>query len=292
MGTIAQNLASLVASRDNIKLELGRMGQSPNDSLSSYGNRVRDIVTDWLCFTCVSSEGASIAFTKSANKSGTLYWTKDRATWQTYSSAITLGYCESVWLRGSFASGMSASDTDISQFSMTGKVAASGNIMSLRQTIPSLWGSAVSSYHFAGLFKGCTGLVTAPKLPAMTLETYCYSDMFYGCTGLAVAPALPATTLKTRCYDRMFYGCTGLTASPVLPAPTLVSMCYSQMFYGCSSLNYIKALFTTTPSRNNVNAWVSGVAASGTFVKNSAAAWTTTGNNGVPTGWAVETASV
>ena len=89
----------------------------------------------------------------------------------------------------------------------------------------------------------------------------------------------------------MFYGCTNLTTAPVLPATTLVQSCYSSMFRGCTSLNYIKATFTTTPSSTYTSNWVNGVSATGTFVKNSAATWTTTGNNGIPTGWTVETAS-
>jgi len=69
----------------------------------------------------------------------------------------------------------------------------------------------------------------------------------------------------------------------------LVSNCYQQMFSGCSSLNYIKALFTTTPTTSYTNNWVSGVAATGTFVKSSDATWDVTGNSGIPTGWTVET---
>jgi hypothetical protein len=89
----------------------------------------------------------------------------------------------------------------------------------------------------------------------------------------------------------MFIGCTSLVTAPNLPATTLVNNCYSNMFGGCSSLNYIKAMFTTTPSSSYTIKWVNGVAASGTFVKNSAATWTTTGVNGVPSGWTVETAN-
>ena len=63
--------------------------------------------------------------------------------------------------------------------------------------------------------------------------------------------------------------------------------CYKSMFYGCSSLNYIKALFTTTPSTTYTVNWVTGVAATGTFVKNRKATWTTTGDNGIPLGWTV-----
>jgi hypothetical protein len=89
----------------------------------------------------------------------------------------------------------------------------------------------------------------------------------------------------------MFYGCTSLTTAPVLSATILINGCYNYMFNGCSNLNYIKAMFTTTPTTSYTNKWVSGVAASGTFVKNSAATWTTTGTNGIPTGWTVQTAT-
>ena len=89
----------------------------------------------------------------------------------------------------------------------------------------------------------------------------------------------------------MFYGCTGLTTAPELPATTLAQGCYANMFYDCTSLNYIKAMFTTIPTNSCTYRWVSGVASSGTFVKNSAATWNVTGINGVPTGWTVETAS-
>jgi len=50
--------------------------------------------------------------------------------------------------------------------------------------------------------------------------------MFYGCTGLTTAPELPATTLASNCYSSMFNGCTGLTTAPELPATTLPDSCY------------------------------------------------------------------
>jgi hypothetical protein len=70
----------------------------------------------------------------------------------------------------------------------------------------------------------------------------------------------------------------------------LVQNCYREMFNGCTSLNYIKAMFTTTPSTTYTKSWVDGVAANGTFVKNSAAQWDVSGINGIPTGWTVQTA--
>ena len=86
----------------------------------------------------------------------------------------------------------------------------------------------------------------------------------------------------------MFDGCTALTTAPELPVTTLVNGCYNYMFRGCSNLNYIKAMLTTEPSTTYTYNCVNGVASTSTFVKNSAATWTTTGVNGIPTGWAVE----
>jgi hypothetical protein len=63
------------------------------------------------------------------------------------------------------------------------------------------------------------------------------------------------------------------------------------MFESCNNLKYIKAMFTTTPSANYTNSWVRGVSSTGTFVKNSAAAWNVIGNAGVPSGWTVQTAN-
>lgn len=144
---------------------------------------------------------------------------------------------------------------------------------------------------YGGMFNGCTSLTTAPELPATALASNCYSNMFNGCTSLTTAPELPATTLANTCYLYMFNGCTSLTTAPELPATTLVNGCYRFMFYNCTSLNYIKAMFTTTPDISYTHSWVQNVASTGTFVKNSAATWNVTGNNGIPTGWTVQTAS-
>ncbi|WP_024858143.1 dockerin type I domain-containing protein [Ruminococcus albus] len=119
--------------------------------------------------------------------------------------------------------------------SITGKVACSGNIMTLVD-----WqapdNAAIGSHCFSYMFFRCTGLTTAPELPATTLADYCYCHMFNGCTSLTTAPELPATNLAHDCYLNMFDGCTGLTTAPELPATTLAESCYYAMFYGCTSL--------------------------------------------------------
>ena len=154
---------------------------------------------------------------------------------------------------------------------------------------PALHATTLWYYCYAYMFQGCTSLVNAPALPATTLAQYCYSFMFSNCTSLVNAPALPATTLTVNCYGYMFQNCTSLVTAPTLPATTLVSFCYSYMFQNCTSLSYIKAMFKKTSSA--LNNWVSGVASTGTFVKNSAATWADTfGPSAIPEGWTVETA--
>lgn len=146
----------------------------------------------------------------------------------------------------------------------------------------------VPSNVYNQMFYNCTGLIYAPKiLPATTLHDECYRAMFHTCTSLITVPELPATTLANSCYRVMFKGCTSLEKAPELPAKTLVSNCYLEMFYGCSSLNYIKALFTTTPSTSYTSNWVNGVSASGYFIKADDAEWELTGVHGVPVGWSI-----
>lgn len=157
-------------------------------------------------------------------------------------------------------------------------------------TAPELPAITVADYCYNGMFWNCTSLNTTPLLPATTLANNCYLDMFRDCVSLKLASKLPATELADNCYYRMFQNCTSLISAPELPAATLTPYCYENMFYGCVKLNYIKAMFTTTPGNTYTKNWVSGVASTGTFVKNSAATWNETGVNGIPSGWTVETA--
>ena len=78
------------------------------------------------------------------------------------------------------------------------------------------------------MFKGCTGLTTAPELPATTLATFCYREMFYGCTSLTTAPELPATTLAFHCYRDMFNGCSKLSKVTMLATDYYASFCLNK----------------------------------------------------------------
>ena len=144
--------------------------------------------------------------------------------------------------------------------------------------------TTLGQWTYNNMFLGCTALTTPPSiLPATTLTLGCYAGMFRNCINLTIAPTISATTLQQRCCQEMFMGCSKLEAAPVLHATTLVSFgCYLSMFNGCTNLKYIKAMFTEIPSTDCTSGWLKDVASNGTFVKNSAASWTTAGVNGVP----------
>lgn len=97
-----------------------------------------------------------------------------------------------------------------------------------------------------GMFQNCSSLTTAPALGATTLAPSCYWGLFQGCTALVNAPALPATTMKDNCYRNLFYGCSSLVNAPALPATTLSPNCYRNMFNGCTSLTTAPDLLAPT----------------------------------------------
>ena len=160
-------------------------------------------------------------------------------------------------------------------------------------TAPALPATEIANGAYSQMFYGCSSLVNAPSLPATTIGSGCYQEMFYNCTSLESSPAiLPAMTLQKDCYRAMFYGCSNLLTTPVLPAETLAVSCYRALFQYCSKVNYIKAMFTSDPASVNgcLTNWVSQVASSGTFVKNSLSTFDTRGINGIPNNWTIETA--
>lgn len=231
-----------------------------------------------------SLESLSVKF------SNTYEYSRDGIEWTagTSSTIVNLNTGEKVYFR---ASGLTASSTNgIGNFTITGTANIGGNIMSMHYGEDYRGKTAIEqSYAFSSLFSRCKKLNSAKNLalPATTLAEYCYAYMFNYCSSLVNAPELPATTLVDHCYRGMFSGCTNLVTAPELPATKLTRDCYERMFYGCSNLNYIKAMFTTTPGFPFTTNWVDGVASSGTFVKNKDATWDVTGVDGVPEGWTV-----
>ncbi|MBR3519692.1 MAG: leucine-rich repeat protein [Paludibacteraceae bacterium] len=125
--------------------------------------------------------------------------------------------------------------SDEPYFNMTGRIAASGSVMSLIDGTGETDVIPFDSY-FAKFFANCTSLTQAPELPAKKLTKACFWAMFSGCKNLAKAPELPAIELAEECYKGMFSGCSSLTQAPELPAKKLAKACYKEMFSRCENL--------------------------------------------------------
>ena len=243
--------------------------------------------------------------TGEADTSVDLKHSKDGLTWTQHDfNPIPLAAGETLYLKGNNENGFCYMNMETAEGRMctfgdlsfigiqntpsTGKFECHGNIMSLlygddfegKTTIP-------SAKCFTYLFANCSGLTTAPELPATTLADTCYFAMFYGSESLTTAPELPATTLVDGCYNGMFRGCTSLTTAPELPATTLEPSCYDSMFGDCTNLSRITMLATNISASSCLYHWVDGVSSTGTFVKHPDMASLPTGKSGIPEGWTV-----
>ena len=238
-----------------------------------------------------TQDGSKVKLTKWGLPSGSFQTSRDGGnTWSdyTFNSAITLNTGDEVAFRAK--TDRSAQNmSDYFSFEMTGKIEAWHNVMSLYRTSDFATYESVMSFAFYYLFKDCTSLTKAPRLPATTLANNCYCSMFQGCTSLVEAPYLPATALTETCYKSMFLGCTSLTEVPVLQATRLGTRCYWQMFNGCSSLNevhcHIPSSYSTEYVSAHADSWLSGVAPTGTFYTNADANWPSGSISGIPEGW-------
>ena len=77
-----------------------------------------------------------------------------------------------------------SSSTAYHKFVINGLVAASGDITSLRRF--DLEQTKLAANCYASMFYRCTGLTSAPELPATALADHCYYYMFCGCAKLSL----------------------------------------------------------------------------------------------------------
>lgn len=209
------------------------------------------VLPDYLCFTS-QQDGSTIGISNNGNSRPNVEFSFDGSVWNDWDySDITLDSGKKVYMRGNNPGGFTSFEVihttpngldnevgpNLSTFTMSGKIAASGNVMSLlypddfenQDSLP-------ADGCFGALFMGCSALTSAPELPATSLTNSCYYAMFGYCSNLVSAPELPATDLAEDCYASMFYGCSALTEAPELPAKNLAIRCYGAMFSECKAL--------------------------------------------------------
>ena len=273
-------------------------------------------VSRYLTFT---SEGTTtLSLTNEGDNAPVLYYSTDKTTWTRWNySELTFTTEAPLYLCGDNPDGFSFGGEKRSRFSSSGSnYSVSGDIMSLINkdeivsvipndncfislfsdctgltSAPDLPATVLTKYCYSWMFSH-TGLVSTPELPATTLAESCYYGMFFQCTNLTSASDLPATTLSDSCYSMMFSTCTSLTTAPKLPATKLVDRCYSYLFANCSQLSYVNCLATDISASSCVFEWLSGVSSTGIFIKASSMKSWPEGASGIPTGWTIENADV
>ena len=260
-------------------------------------NPTHDYSKDYLTFDVLT--GGTIMWKANNNVTKTISYSVNNGEWTQITStsagaAINVSAGDKVRFKGTNTTYATSKD-NASMFSGgTAYYNIEGNIMSLIGGDDFTGLTTISTnWAFHDLFN-TSKAVSAENLvlPATTLSTYCYRAMFAHATSLVKAPELPATTLSQGCYWYMFQECP-FTTAPDLNASTLVTECYGGMFNACSNLNYIKCIATSGFGTSKcLESWVSGVAATGTFVKDpsinvGSGGWTRNSANGIPNGWLV-----
>lgn len=199
----------------------------------------------------------------------------------TYTGCISLKYAPTINAGNLGISSMQSTFYNCSALTDVGYIVVSGSVGA----------SGLLTTFFA-----CNSLVNVPSITVTdTTGGKACSGTFKSCVNIVNASSVVIKNMTGTyaCYE-MFRGCTKLKTGATLNALTISSYSYQNLYYGCSVLEYIKAMFTTTPSDTYTKNWVYGVptGSTGTFVKNSAAEWANTfGVSAIPNGWTVQTAA-
>lgn len=143
------------------------------------------------------------------------------------------------------------------RFIMTGKIAASGSVMSLINNTPE------------------DNTITYPNA---------FRELFHDCLSLVAAPEFPATTLTRNAYAQAFYGCENLVEGPEIMATEMSNYCFSYMFRNCYNLSSVK-IHITDWNTSNASSWLHNVADNGTLYCPSNCTIPNDSEEGIPTGW-------
>ena len=134
-----------------------------------------------LCLECINDEGGSVTLSKVGSLASDLYFrTNSSPKWGAYTAGTAVSLEKGDWVEFENRADCTYSTDDHHQFSMTGEIAASGEVRSMIN-----WAETLADYCYSGMFYDCTSLTAAPELPATTLANYCYYRMFYGCTAMS-----------------------------------------------------------------------------------------------------------
>ena len=139
-----------------------------------------------LTFTATQAN-STVKYVSYGSNTPDVKYSNDGRIWNTWTANTDISLedvGDKVYVKGNNINGFSTSTSNYTKFSMTGKIAASENIMSLIDDDARTAKAIPCDYCFYNMFYGCTSLESAPELPATTLADYCYSHMFFVCSAI------------------------------------------------------------------------------------------------------------
>ena len=253
-----------------------------------------DYSKEYLTFEVLT--GGTIVW--EANNAGTvdrtIYYSKNNGSWYEMTSipmgtTISVNAGDIVRFKGN-TGGTSAGANDASNYCWFKNSTAYFNVYGNIESIASedFATSAVTlTRNFKGLFRGSKAVdISNLYLPSPTVQ-FQYSFLFRECASLINTPDLSHINAFTKSgLGGMFSVCPSLTSVDNLPVVTSsygADAAFTLMFSGSTNLTYVRNISTYTSGFTN---WLQGVSATGTFVKDANATWSS-GASGIPSGWTV-----
>ena len=290
----SQDYFTIESLEDNNSIKINRTGTSPGNKDMSYsldgGETWTNItLTSNVTITTINT-GDKIIF-KGTNSSLSSAWDKywkfiPSKTFNVYGNVMSLLFGDNFINNSEFASG--------NTHNLCGLFYGTTTLINAKNLILPALTCTTSCYN--GMFRGCTNLTTAPKLPGLYSAQDCYSSMFEGCINLEVAPEINLTDMSQTCCARMFCMSRSaklttpkMTKSPILRVATCVTNCYKEMFKGNGNLNEVICLMTS-----NIGCtvdWLTNVSETGIFKKSPLKTnWEQgeTSKGKIPSGWTIE----
>jgi hypothetical protein len=214
--------------------------------IAVYGKEGEVAAGPWLCFSAEEA-GSKVWYKNSGDNSVDLQYSYDGKVWTALGEGVELPLADvgnRVYVRGNNPTGFSHGDlSGNTHFEMSGRIAASGNVMSLIDVDCEIK-DIPCAHCFDSLFAGCVALTKAPELTATNTTEYCYANMFSH-TSLTEMPEWFALELSKGCYSSMFAGCENLTKIHDLWSAELKEYCYAYMFQGCTALDSAPRMLTS-----------------------------------------------
>ena len=198
-----------IGSIDILKAYLGALELTNSNAfigtIPVIENSPKPVSYPGLKFTSTGNSTISMSKNGAAPKVDLKYSLDDGETWTQWDfSAISLSDGQSVCLKGRNTTFATATNA-YNKFSMTGSIAASGNIMSIIDDGACTTTTIPADYCFYKLFRNCTSLTTAPELPATTLTEFCYYNLFGRCENLKYIKCLATNISAADCTTNWVY---------------------------------------------------------------------------------------